>query len=109
MAEDASEKPPKNVEPTSNTPYQLDLDQTTKACKVLQQYIAQARRELQAKSEKRNLLDESTEPNGGDENAGLEDVPVWMILTGKKHIVDKVRLKPNKMYERPLTTCHAAS
>lgn len=47
-------------------------------------------------STKKNLLAGSDESDEEDGSSG-EDVPVWLILTTKKHIVDKNRLKPGKI------------
>lgn len=80
----------------SKTPYQLNLDQTTKACKVLLRHISEARAKRDGASAKPNLLgngdDEETNEAAGDED------PVWLIMTTKKHISDQQRLKPSKMY-----------
>lgn len=82
----------------SNTPYQLDLTQTAKACKVLQQHIASARKEREAKSEKQDLLSKDLGSDDGENGiSALHDIPLWMVFTGKKHIADKTRLKPNTM------------
>ena len=89
----------------SSTPYQLDLSQTTKACKVLQQHIENARKQRQVKSEKRDLLEQDGEADAKDlEGSALNDIPLWMIVTGKKHIADRKRLKPSTMYAQVPTS-----
>lgn len=81
----------------SKTPYQLDLAQTTKACTVLLKHIADERARRQAESGKANLLADRDDDSGDDEDSDLADVPVWMIVSTKKHIADQKRLKPQKM------------
>lgn len=78
------------------TPYQLDLTQTTRACSVLLKHINEERQRREIEADKPNLLAQGDEDNE-DEDADGDDVPVWMIMTTKKHIVDVKRLKPSKM------------
>jgi len=80
---------------TSKTPYQLDLSQTTKACKVLLKHINEERQRRDTEADKPNLLAQGDEDN--EEETDGAEVPVWMIMTTKKHIVDQKRLKPSKM------------
>lgn len=82
----------------SKSPYQLDIQRTNKACKVLLKNIVEERKKRQAESTKTNLLAGDDE---SDEESGAGAVPVWMIVTTKKHIVDERRLKPSKVYVTP--------
>lgn len=78
----------------SGSPYQLDVQRTKKACKVLLNNITEEQKRKQVDSNKTNLLADN---DGSDDESGASAVPVWMIVTTKKHIVDERRLKPNKM------------
>jgi ribosome biogenesis protein UTP30 len=58
--------------------------------------VRQEAHRLRALSSKKNLLDDEDEgSDGGDQTAN--DLPIWLNLTTKKHIVDKNRLKPGKI------------
>jgi len=91
----STEKSAVAVASTSKSPYQLDLTQTTKACKVLLKHINEERQRRDTESDKPNLLAQGDEDNEEETDGG--EVPVWMIMTTKKHIVDQKRLKPSKM------------
>ena len=75
----------------SKSPYQLDLPQTTQACKVLLTQI----RKQDANASKPNLL--AADGEDDEEPTEVDEAPVWMVVNTKKHIVDQKRLKPNKM------------
>ncbi|KAL9057083.1 MAG: hypothetical protein Q9162_002517 [Coniocarpon cinnabarinum] len=82
----------------SDSPYQLDLTQTRKACKVLQQNITNAIRQRDSRAEKRDLLTTDHPSSSSASHADrLNDVPIWMVFTGKRHILDRTRLKPHKI------------
>ncbi|CAK1361022.1 putative ribosome biogenesis protein [Cercospora beticola] len=78
--------------PTSSSPYQLDPSQTLKATTALLKKINADVSTKSSSREKANLL---ADADDGEEVE--EDSPVWLILTTKKHIVDKKRLKPGKI------------
>jgi ribosome biogenesis protein UTP30 len=61
--------------------------QTLKASKALLAHIKKASKQKSDESGKRNLLD--------DEDS--ENIPIWLNLTTKRHIVDKARLQPGKI------------
>lgn len=84
-----------DVQP-SKTPYQLDLPQTLKASKTLLKVIADQRSE-QASTSKPNLLAADDDDSADEDASDLNDIPVWLVITTKKHIVDKKRLKPGKI------------
>lgn len=86
----------------SKTPYQLNLDQTTTACRVLVKHISDQRKQRAQDSAKPNLLDGRDDDQDDDQVSGVEE-PIWLVLTTKKHIVDEQRLKPSKM-SAPLPT-----
>ncbi|OJD27882.1 hypothetical protein ACJ73_00719 [Blastomyces percursus] len=84
------------IKPTSGTPYQLNNDQVTRASSALLRYIKAEEEKKVLKSTKKDLL-----ANNDDEDDDVEDsadaTPVWLVVTTKKHIVDKNRLKPGKI------------
>lgn len=86
--------------PSSNSPYQLDLDQVQRAADALLKQLQKTRTELAAKSSKQSLIPTNTasDDEDADEDDTTDKEPLWLIVTTKKHIVDKKRLKPNKMY-----------
>ncbi|PFH59916.1 hypothetical protein XA68_11715 [Ophiocordyceps unilateralis] len=71
----------------------IDPDQTLKASKALLAHIQKAAKEdaqkAREKSSKRNLLDDA-----GDD---IEDTPIWLTLTTKRHMATSARLKPVKI------------
>ncbi|TKA30073.1 hypothetical protein B0A50_02792 [Salinomyces thailandicus] len=75
----------------SNTPYQLDNAQTLRASTALLRKIQSDETTSQTTAAKPSLLADADEANAED------DTPVWLVLTTKKHIVDKKRLKPGKI------------
>lgn len=78
--------------PASSSPYQLVPSQTLKASTALLKKINSDAAAKTSSLEKTNLLADADDGEEVD-----EDVPVWLILTTKKHIVDKKRLKPGKI------------
>ncbi|KAL6912797.1 hypothetical protein ACHAP8_010521 [Fusarium lateritium] len=80
--------PSKEVVATGSTAVaSIDPDQTLKASKALLAHIKKASKQKADESDKRNLLD--------DEES--ENIPIWLNLTTKRHIVDKARLQPGKI------------
>ncbi|KAI5367951.1 Putative ribosomal protein L1 [Septoria linicola] len=78
--------------PASSSPYQVDTVQTLKASTALLKKINADVATKSSSLEKANLLADADDGEEVD-----EDVPVWLVLTTKKHIVDKKRLKPGKI------------
>ncbi|KAI9765347.1 MAG: hypothetical protein M1840_007427 [Geoglossum simile] len=78
------------------SPYQLSKEQTLKASRALLAHIEYGKRSKDSKKEKRNLLADADEGSGVGETE-LDDVAIWLILTTKRHIIDKIRLKPGKI------------
>lgn len=78
------------------SPYQLDLDQVQRAADALLNQLKKTRSELAAKSTKQSLIPDDASDDDTIDSSNQE--PLWLIVTTKKHIVDKKRLKPNKMY-----------
>ncbi|KAL1954545.1 hypothetical protein VTO42DRAFT_1055 [Malbranchea cinnamomea] len=81
---------------TTGSPYQLSIEQVTRASTALLRHIKDVEKERSQQSTKKNLL---VDDDGSDSEAGFsgDDIPVWLVLTTKKHIVDKNRLKPGKI------------
>lgn len=75
-------------------------------------HIKDADRQKAEQSTTKNLLadedDDDASDSEDDGGASLEIVPIWLILTTKKHIVDKNRLKPGKIHV-PHSLCSSAS
>ncbi|KAK4631950.1 Putative ribosome biogenesis protein [Fulvia fulva] len=74
----------------SGTISKLDTKQTLKASTALLRKI-QTDEASSKETSKANLLEDAD----GDEPE--DETPVWMVLTTKKHIADKKRLKPGKI------------
>ncbi|KAI9762042.1 MAG: hypothetical protein M4579_000678 [Chaenotheca gracillima] len=74
---------------------QLSHDQTLKASKALLVHIKSEAKETKAGSTKQDLfaLDDDDEDNA---KAG-DETPLWLLITTKKHVIDKARLKPGKI------------
>ncbi|KAK5175594.1 proteasome-interacting protein cic1 [Saxophila tyrrhenica] len=70
---------------------QLDPSQTLRASTALLKKIQSDQATKTVTAEKPSLLADA------DENEAADDIPVWLVLTTKKHIIDKVRLKPGKI------------
>ncbi|KZF23367.1 ribosomal protein L1 [Xylona heveae TC161] len=79
----------------SGSPYQLDRSQTKKASSALLKHIKSEEKRTESESTKKNLL--ANDDDSSDEVDDSEDTPIWLVLTTKKHIVDKKRLKPGKI------------
>jgi len=75
----------------SSSPYQLDSEQTLRATKALVRKIQSDVKTKSATDKKESLLADA------DDDDAEDDVPVWLVLTTKKHVVDKKRLKPGKI------------
>lgn len=76
----------------SGSPYQLNTDQTLRATTALIKKISSDEVAQKSSTEKKaNLLEDAEDDDAEDQ------IPLWLILTTKKHIVDKKRLKPSKI------------
>ncbi|KAK4544490.1 hypothetical protein LTR36_004061 [Oleoguttula mirabilis] len=76
---------------STESPYKLNPSQTLRASTALLRKIQTDETTHQSTTEKPSLLADA------DEEDVEDDVPVWLVLTTKKHIVDKKRLKPGKI------------
>ncbi|KAF2772169.1 ribosomal protein L1 [Teratosphaeria nubilosa] len=75
----------------SSSPYQLDAAQTLRASTALLRKIQSDQVIGERNGGKASLLADADEEDVEDE------VPVWLVLTTKKHIIEKKRLKPGKI------------
>ena len=69
----------------------VDPSQTLRAATALLRKIQSDKATQHATAEKSDLLADT------DADELEDDIPVWLVLTTKKHIVDKKRLKPGKI------------
>lgn len=77
--------------PSSEISQHIDPSQTLRAATALLRKI-QSDQAVRAESAgKPDLLADA------DEDDAADDIPVWLVLTTKKHVVDKKRLKPGKI------------
>ncbi|KAK2734971.1 hypothetical protein FQN57_001406 [Myotisia sp. PD_48] len=89
--------------PDSGSPYQLDTDQVLRASSALLNHIKseEKRKSGESNTKKLPLGDDDDEDEEDkedeDEDQPSDDSLIWLILTTKKHIVDKNRLKPGKI------------
>jgi ribosome biogenesis protein UTP30 len=72
----------------------VDIAQVTKALNALTKHINNEKVQRENVAAKKSLLADAD----ADSDEIAEDVPIWLCLTLKTHIVDKKRLKPSKMY-----------
>ncbi|OJD18435.1 hypothetical protein AJ78_01555 [Emergomyces pasteurianus Ep9510] len=84
------------IKPTSGTPYQLNNEQVSRASSALLRHIKSEEEKKAEQSTKKDLL-ASNDDEDDTEELSADGTPVWLVLTTKKHIVDKNRLKPGKI------------
>lgn len=82
------------------TPYKLDRNQVYRASLALSKHFERLQESEKSKRRKKpSVLDDD---EAGDEE---ETVPIWVIMTAKKHILDSNRLKPGTIpLPHPYTT-----
>ncbi|KAJ5238759.1 hypothetical protein N7468_003378 [Penicillium chermesinum] len=78
----------------SGSPYQLDNPQVQKASSALLRHIKTNQVEQEKNATKKTLIGDN---DSDDEETPLKNEAIWLILTTKKHVVDKNRLKPGKI------------
>ncbi|KAJ5585804.1 hypothetical protein N7450_005591 [Penicillium hetheringtonii] len=76
----------------SGSPYQLD---TPPASSALLRHIKSNQEEKEKSATKKTLIGDNDSDD--DESSPIHNEAVWLILTTKKHVVDKNRLKPGKI------------
>ena len=77
--------------PLSEISQHIDPSQTLRAATALLRKIQSDQAARTESAEKPSLLADA------DEDEPSDEIPVWLILTTKKHVVDKKRLKPGKI------------
>ncbi|KAL4792816.1 ribosomal protein L1p/L10e family-domain-containing protein [Aspergillus venezuelensis] len=82
---------------TTGSPYQLDKSQVSRASTALLRHIKSKQTEREATATKKTLIGDNDSDSEGDETTPLHNEAVWLVLTTKKHVVDKNRLKPGKI------------
>ncbi|KAF9895015.1 hypothetical protein FE257_004639 [Aspergillus nanangensis] len=80
---------------TSGSPYQLDNSQVSRASSALLRHIKTRQDEKEESATKKTLIGDNDDDS--DEETSLHNEAVWLVLTTKKHVVDKNRLKPGKI------------
>ncbi|KAL4974255.1 ribosomal protein L1p/L10e family-domain-containing protein [Aspergillus desertorum] len=78
------------------TPYQLDKNQVSRASTALLKHIKSKQSEREATATKKTLIPDN-DSDVDAEDSPLHNEAVWLVLTTKKHVVDKNRLKPGKI------------
>ncbi|PYH92210.1 ribosomal protein L1 [Aspergillus ellipticus CBS 707.79] len=81
---------------TSGTPYQLDKTQVSRASSALLKHIKAKQEEKEKSATKKTLIGDNDDESDA-EDSPLHNEAVWLVLTTKKHVVDKNRLKPGKI------------
>ncbi|KAL2825301.1 hypothetical protein BDW59DRAFT_172395 [Aspergillus cavernicola] len=81
---------------TSGTPYQLDKSQVSRASSALLKHIKTRQTEKESTATKKTLIGDN-DSDSDAEDTPLHNEAVWLVLTTKKHVVDKNRLKPGKI------------
>ncbi|KAL4803208.1 electron transfer flavoprotein alpha-subunit [Aspergillus unguis] len=82
---------------TSGTPYQLDKNQVSRASSALLKHIKTKQTEREATATKKTLIGDNDSDSDAEDSTSLHNEAVWLVLTTKKHVVDKNRLKPGKI------------
>lgn len=80
----------------TQSPYQLDPEQTLRASKALLEHIRTETQRIQQISTKKELL-RTEDPESDEEAVEGDDIPIWLNLSTKQHVVDRNRLKPSRI------------
>ncbi|KAE8158450.1 ribosomal protein L1p/L10e family-domain-containing protein [Aspergillus tamarii] len=78
----------------SGSPYQLEKTQVSKASSALLRHIKSKQVEKEKSATKKTLIGDNDE---SDDETPINNEAVWLVVTTKKHVVDKNRLKPGKI------------
>ncbi|KAL2831050.1 ribosomal protein L1p/L10e family-domain-containing protein [Aspergillus pseudoustus] len=81
---------------TFGSPYQLDKSQVSRASSALIRHIKSQQGEKEASATKKTLIGDNDSDSDADDTS-LHKEAVWLVLTTKKHVVDKNRLKPGRI------------
>ncbi|KAJ6107736.1 hypothetical protein N7523_009059 [Penicillium sp. IBT 18751x] len=79
---------------STGSPYQLDSPQVVKASSALLRHIKSNQEAKEKSATKKTLIGDN---DSDDEETPVNNEAIWLILTTKKHVVDKNRLKPGKI------------
>ncbi|KAJ5665407.1 uncharacterized protein N7477_007855 [Penicillium maclennaniae] len=79
---------------STGSPYQLDPPQVVKASSALLRHIKSNQEAKEKSATKKTLIGDN---DSDDEETPVNNEAIWLILTTKKHVVDKNRLKPGKI------------
>jgi len=78
----------------TQTPYQIDPEQTLRASQALLRHVRAEVERIQDHGGKRNLLAKDESDEDQDEEGAQ---PIWLNITTKTYTQDKIRLKPSKI------------
>ncbi|KAE8150206.1 electron transfer flavo protein alpha-subunit [Aspergillus avenaceus] len=78
----------------SGSPYQLEKTQVSRASSALLRHIKSKQEETEKSATKKTLIGDNDD---SDDETPVNNEAIWLVLTTKKHIVDKNRLKPGKI------------
>ncbi|OXV06384.1 hypothetical protein Egran_05848 [Elaphomyces granulatus] len=81
---------------TTGSPYRLDSSQVLRASSALLRHMNLQQQQKEERSEKKTLIGDNSDATDA-EDIPIINEPVWLVLTTKRHIVDKNRLKPGKI------------
>ncbi|KAL1964413.1 hypothetical protein VTN77DRAFT_6971 [Rasamsonia byssochlamydoides] len=81
---------------TSGSPYQLENGQVLRASTALLRHMKSQLQKKEEESTKKTLIGDNDDASDA-EDAPIIKEPVWLVITTKKHVVDKNRLKPGKI------------
>lgn len=80
----------------TQTPYQIDPEQTLRASQALLKHVQAELKRIQETGQKKNLL-AAQDSDDEDEDADANAQPIWLSLSTKQYIADKHKLKPSKI------------
>lgn len=78
----------------SGSPYQLETSQVSKASSALLRHIKSKQLDKEKSATKKTLIGDNDD---SDDETPLNNEAIWLVVTTKKHVVDKNRLKPGKI------------
>ncbi|QKX59761.1 uncharacterized protein TRUGW13939_06903 [Talaromyces rugulosus] len=84
---------PLTTKVASGTPYQLENNQVTRASTALLKFIKSQQKEKEETSTKKTLIGDNDDASDNEDSPAVNE-PVWLVVTTKKHVADKNRLKP---------------
>ena len=76
---------------------QLGEKKVTRASSALLRHIKSKQQEQEKSATKKTLIGDNDDDDSDAEETPVHNDAIWLILTTKKHVVDKNRLKPGKI------------